>query len=378
MSAISSHVIVEPPDIAIFIHSLGGGGAERVAVTLCNALAENNKRVHLVILDRKGVYWNMLSPKVEIFDLNRPRMRNALFPLMRYLRTHRPATLLCFLSMANVTGIIANLLALKPSRVIVNERAVYSSYENTHKGPFKLLYRLLPLLYHFANHMICVSQGVANDLQPLVSLPPHKVSVIYNPTIRDELHTLKTAPVEHSWFNSDHPVILSAGRLESEKNYSLLIEAFAEVRKTHKAKLVILGDGPEREQLQRLIDNLGITQDVDMPGFQNNPYAYMAKATAFIMCSDSEGLPNALIEALACGCPVVATDCPGGMREIIADQRYGLLVPKGNPAQLAKAINTILKDPIHARAQVSAFHNEQLYRFTPETVIPQYKEVLGL
>lgn len=342
-----------------------------MACTLCNAFVERGQRVHLVVITKEGEYWPMLSSEVEVFNLNRRSMWLALLPMWRYMRGQRPASLLCFMPAANVVGGLANLLASKPAYTVISERGVYTT---SVRWWFD---RVQPLFYHMADRMICVSQGVAEDLKRYVALPVHKVQVIYNPTVREEVYRLKDQPVDHRWLAPNQPpVILAVGAFRKVKNYSLLLLAFAELSKTHDARLLMLGEGEERAELEHQALVLGITQKVDMPGFARNPYAYMARAACFVLCSESEGLPNVVIEALACGCPVVATDCPGGVREILEGE-YGALVP-GDVAKLADALREALDNKQQALARVSAFQKEKLHLFTPEVVIPQYCDALRL
>jgi glycosyltransferase involved in cell wall biosynthesis len=237
----------------------------------------------------------------------------------------------------------------------------------------------VPLLYHFADKIICVSKAVAEDLRQYASLPESKMRVILNPSIREEIFRLKEEAVSYPWLvPGQSPVLLAVGGLRPEKNYDLLVRAFAEIDKKYNARLLILGEGPERATLERQVRDLNISAQVDMPGFKKNPYAYMARSAIFIMCSDSEGMPNAVIEALACDCPVIATDCPGGMREILGDSRYGLLVPVGDQKKLTVAMDNILGNLKQAKSRTAAFQREKMQEFTPETVIPQYMEAVGL
>ncbi len=366
------------PDITVFIHSLGGGGAERVAVTLCNAFIERNKRVHLIVMTKDGVYWNLLSPKVEVFNLRCNKMWRALLPLTYYLLNQRPKKLLSIITELNAAAIIANLLAFKPSQVFPCEHSTFSYIAHLQTGRRKYIYARLPLLYHLASKVICVSKGVAEDLRSFVSLPASKIAVVYNPIMHKELLQWKSEPLDHPWVNSQEKIVLSVGRLDAAKNYSLLIEAFAEVRKRYNIKLIILGEGTERQTLQRLIDTLKLSEDVDMPGFKENPYNYMASATLFVLSSNLEGLPTVLLEALACGTPVISTDCKSGPQEILEDNTYGILVPVGDKSKLVDAITKGLTHIETHREMATAFQQKKLCEFMPEAVITKYLEALEL
>jgi glycosyltransferase involved in cell wall biosynthesis len=190
---------------------------------------------------------------------------------------------------------------------------------------------------------------VAQDLSTATGIPRERISTIYNPVVPPELLTRAKAPLEHPWFEPDSPpVLLGVGRLSAQKDFPTLLRAFARVRRLRPARLIILGEGKRpgyRPELLALARELGVGEDVQLPGFAENPYAYMARASVFVMSSAWEGLPSVLVEALACGCPVVSTDCPSGPREILQGGRYGRLVPVGDAEALAKAILATLDAP---------------------------------
>jgi glycosyltransferase involved in cell wall biosynthesis len=212
---------------------------------------------------------------------------------------------------------------------------------------------------------------VAGSLLQLSPIPTQKVRVIYNPVVSPELYEKADAPVEHPWFQPHQPpVVLAAGRLVALKGYDTLLRAFARVRQETPARLVILGEGPERPNLERLASELGVAADVDMPGFDPNPFRYMKRAGVFVLSSRYEGLPNVLIQALACGCPVVSTDCPSGPSEILDGGRYGVLVPVDDVEAMAGAIVRALL------GQVAPAPSAWLEQFRVEVVAEQYLRVM--
>jgi glycosyltransferase involved in cell wall biosynthesis len=212
---------------------------------------------------------------------------------------------------------------------------------------------------------------VAGSLLQLSPIPIQKVRVIYNPVVSPELYEKADAPVEHPWFQPHQPpVVLAAGRLVALKGYDTLLRAFARVRQETPARLVILGEGPERPNLERLAAELGVAADVDMPGFDPNPFRYMKRAGVFVLSSRYEGLPNVLIQALACGCPVVSTDCPSGPSEILDGGRYGALVPVDDVEAMAGAIVRALL------GQVAPAPSAWLEQFRVEVVAEQYLRVM--
>lgn len=195
------------------------------------------------------------------------------------------------------------------------------------------------LFYPWADGFVAVSQGVADDLRRFAQLPEVKVHTIYNPVVTDELLASAARTPEHPWLApGEPPVILGVGRLVGQKDFATLVRAFALVRRTRSAKLIILGEGDKRPELEALVTELGLSDEVSLPGFVDNPFAYMARADTFVLSSRHEGLPGVLIQAMACGCKVVSTDCPSGPREILNNGSLGALVPVGDAGALAEAI----------------------------------------
>jgi glycosyltransferase involved in cell wall biosynthesis len=177
-----------------------------------------------------------------------------------------------------------------------------------------------------------------------IGIPRDCITVIHNPSVVGaEVQEKGQAPLDHAWFEPGQPpVLVAVGRLENQKDYPTMLRAFAQVRRGEAVRLLILGEGRERPMLEALVEELGLGQDVSLPGFVTNPYAYLARASLFVLSSRWEGLPTVLIEALCCGTPVVSMDCPSGPREILTDGLYGALVPVGDVGALARAIRTAL------------------------------------
>lgn len=218
------------------------------------------------------------------------------------------------------------------------------------------------MLYPFADAVIAVSRGVADDLRRNAALPEGLLHVIPNPVLTPKLSLLAGEMITHPWFaKGGGPVIIGVGRLTRQKDFPTLIRAFAKVRSQRECKLVILGEGQDRPALENLAKERGIRDDVDLPGFAGNPYAYMSRSSLFVLSSVWEGSPNVLTEALALGVPSVATDCPSGPREILQDGRFGRLVTVGDPGALADAMLETLAhppDPIGLKKAVNAYSVE--------------------
>lgn len=333
-------------DAALFTTYLGGGGAERVMANLAEGLSKYRISVDLV-LTRAGPKTYMVSDRVRVVDLEAPRIYASLPKVVRYLRNERPRVLLSADTPVNVTVLLAWRMSRVPTRVVVSEHiAVTEHFRNTKDWRVRLLPKIARSAYPWADAVVTVSKGVAKSLIGMVPIPKDKLHVIYNPVVSDAILQKAEEPLEHPWFAAGQPpVILGVGRLATQKDFPTLIRAFALVHKKLPARLLILGEGPDRPELEALVRQLGLEDDVVMPGFVDNPFKYMRRAAVFVLSSKWEGLPTVLIEAMACGCPVVSTDCPSGPVEILENGKWGRLVPVGDTEALADAIIKALEEP---------------------------------
>ena len=230
---------------------------------------------------------------------------------------------------------------------------------------------LVKRFYPWADYVIGISRGVADDLSQTAGLPRERIKILYNPVVTPELREKARAPLNHPWFEAGQPpVILAVGRLTKQKDFPTLIRAFAQVRQSRPARLLILGEGPDRPALEALVNQLGLEDSVAMPGFVDNPYAYMSRASLYVLSSRWEGLPTVLIEALYCGPPIIAMDCPSGPREILADGQHGLLVPVGDITALAQAIEAGLAGKTPHPTE------ESWHPYSLEAVVDQYLHLL--
>ncbi len=360
--------------IAIFVPSMHGGGAERVMALLARGFVESGHEVDLVLVRAEGPYLDDLPVAVRVVDLGASRALSSLPRLVRYLRRERPAAMLSALDHANVLAVVAHRLARVRTRLAVSVHATLfvATANGTLVRP-RWMPRFMRWTYPLADRVIAVSSGVADDLAATIGLPRERVEVIFNPVVTPELHEASRQPVTHPWLAPGAPpLILGAGRLEPQKDFNTLIRAFARVRTRRNVRLMILGEGALRAELTALIHELGVADDVALPGFIDNPFAYMRHAAAFVLSSRFEGLGVALIEAMACGARVVSTDCPSGPAEILEGGRWGRLVVVGNPGALSEAILATLDDcdpPDVARRAGS---------FTLERAVRAYMTSLGM
>lgn len=362
------------PLIAIFLGFLGGGGIERVMLNLARSFTDRGLKVDLVLSRAGGPHMERVPSQVRVIDLGAPRVTACLPNLVRYLQQEQPVALLSAGHYTNEVASWAKRFSGMPTRVVVSERNQLSLAIQS-KGQLKK--RLMPLFvrlfYPWADDIVAVSHGVAEDLARTTGLNLERIRVIYNPVLLPALLEKAKEPLDHPWFASgEPPVILGVGKLEAQKDFPTLIRAFAQVRQVRPARLMILGWGPDRPQLESLVQELGIENDVAMPGYVENPYPYMSKATVFTLSSAWEGLPNVLIEAMAVGTPVVSTNCKSGPAEILAHGKYGSLVGVGDSKALAEAILSVLS------GNIKSVDSAWLNQFTWEVSTQKYLEALGV
>ncbi|MCP3870704.1 MAG: glycosyltransferase [Gammaproteobacteria bacterium] len=367
--------------IAVFIFGLTGGGATRRAVTLANGMAERGHSVDMVVLSPVGPSRRDLSSRVKLVTLDslairlceripwRSRKNQVMVSqpaLARYLRRERPEVLLSAANHVHLSAITARGIAGVPVRLVIR---VSSHLSNSllNKSRMTLL-RWSRHRYGGADRAIAVSGGIAEDIIEHTTLTPRRVCTIYNPTFTPDIPERAKAPFDHPWFTqASPPVILAVGRLTGAKDFPTLLRAFARVRRRMHVKLVILGEGSLRRKLVGLSESLGVAEDVALPGGVENPYPWMSEASIFVLSLAWEGFPGVLIEAMACGCPVVSTDCLSGPAEILNNGEYGSLVPVGDDGALAEAIVSTLKSPGHTAerlkraAEFSVDHSVDAY-----------------
>jgi glycosyltransferase involved in cell wall biosynthesis len=359
--------------IAFFMSSLAGGGAERVVLGLAAEYVRRGHHVNVVVVTRRGELVAEVPQSVPVIELGAPGPVQALGALLKlpfdtfsqvlptmitrkrkkirslprlakYLRQQQPDVLLATTDVANLISLWAGRLARADTRQFVKaDISVRTWVANTSDALHRKLPRLIAAWYPRARGIVCVSAGLADELADMTDIERPRIHVIYNPVDCRRIAELAAQPLDHPWFQPDQPpVVLAAGRLHRQKDYPTLLQAFARLRRRQTCRLVIIGEGPERVRLASLISRLGIFEDVQLPGFQKNPFAYMARAGVFVLSSAWEGLSNVLIEALACGCPVVSTDCLHGPAEVLDGAKYGTLVPVADPGALAQALEAAL------------------------------------
>ena len=359
--------------IAIYIYGPSGGGATRRTLTLAGGFAKRGHRVDLVVVDAEGPLAGNLPDGVRLVVLDsalirlagrmrkrkrRRRIKASSFALARYLWRDRPAVLLSAANHVHLTAVITARLSRAPVRVVLR---VSNHLTGSHLGgserPRPIRLKFARRVYGRADAAIAVSQSIADDIVEHTTLPSDRVHAVTNPTYTPEIESAAAAPLDHAWFTPGAPpLLLGAGRLAPAKDFATLLRAFARVRARRPVHLVILGEGRKRRNLEQQLHELGVEEDVELHGFVDNPFAWMSRASLFVLSSAWEGSPGVLVEAMACGCPVVSTDCPSGPDEILAGGHYGRLVPVGDDAALANAIAetldaTVDREALRARAR---------------------------
>ena len=333
--------------VALFLPNLLEGGAERIAVYLANGLTARRQEVDIVVERAEGAYLADVSPEVRLVVLGARRAVRAVCPLARYLRSTRPKVLITTHLHSGVAAILARRFSRAGTRIIATIQTTLSARGELAGGPISRLERIAIKRYLVrADALVACSCGTADDFARFVGVPREGIRVIYNPAIENRIEEMAGEPVDHPWFAPGGPkVVLGVGRLTPPKDFFTVVRALALLQKSEEVRLVILAEGEDRGRLERLVQELRLENRVSMPGFVKNPFAYLARAHAFVFSSLREGLPTVLIEALALGVPIVATDCKYGPREILQDGRYGRLVPVGDAQAMADALRSALREP---------------------------------
>ncbi|MCZ6806342.1 MAG: glycosyltransferase [Deltaproteobacteria bacterium] len=361
------------PDLALFIPSYAGGGGERIALFLVRTLAEAGLRVDLVVACAHGELRDEPVPGVTKVELGAVTEILAAPAWVRYLKRVRPR---CAMSMVHTANFVSGIGAFFATEVpvIVNLRIALRC-DPAAQWWFRRWFGFAPerFLYRRAARVIGVSQGVADEAAEIFDVPPNKVVTIPNPR-RSRDASLEIAPEHEPLF--EKPVVLGIGRLAGQKDFGMLLGAFADVTARRDLHLVILGDGPDRASLEAQARQLGLSERVFFPGFVNNPQAYLRRARVFALSSRNEGFPGALIEAMEAGAAIVSTDCDFGPREILDDDRFGRLVPVGDASSFAAALEAELDEPdvgSNARRPARA---DWLRRFEPEVITGRYFDLV--
>jgi glycosyltransferase involved in cell wall biosynthesis len=350
--------------ISILLPSLAFGGAERVMLNLAQAFAEEGAEVEFVLTKKEGAFLAEAESKFSVIDLKSNRAYKHPFKLLMYVIKNRPNVVISNFWKINLCSCFTRVMFPFFKLLIVE----HSPPSETYFIPIKLYSISVSIFYRFASNIIAVSTGVAVDIKKSSIGLSGKIRVIYNAISPNGDSTCDKQSEKQSFLR-----IISVGRLKNEKNFALLLNAFAIVVQSINAKLMIVGDGELQDSLEQQSIELGVSDLVNFVGFHPNPSELLIKSDLFVLSSNSEGLPTVLIEALYCGLPIVSTDCPHGPREILMDGKYGTLVKVGDERALADAIiqrSKMVNNPDTQRKGAE--------RFLPSKIAEQYLSLIGL
>ena len=365
--------------VAFFSPYSSGGGAEKAFRRLAQGLAEAGLHVDILVANASQAAPEGGPEGVRLIGFGQDRVMACAPGLVRYLKTESPHVLLSTLTHANVLAVWAVQYAHSAGTQLILREANTLSVEASQSPNVRG--RSLPVLarafYPCSEAVVAVSKGVAADLVDRVGIPRAIVRTIYNPTYDPQIKRRMEERPAHPWLSDGgEPIVLSVGRLTKQKRYDLLIRAVGLLRRERPIRVLILGEGEERPHLLSLVRELGIERHVSLPGFVSNPYPYMALSDLYVVSSSWEGFPNTIVEALACGLPVVSTDCPSGPREILdcrgpGTGRYGTLSPVDNVGELASAIRNEL-----AHQRDSSVLVQRAALFSAERAVRSYLDLV--
>lgn len=333
--------------VAVFVSFSGQGGVEHMITHLVREFAAAGHAVDLLLVKAESAHLARISPAVRIVRLGTNHTFTSVFALRDYLLRDRPDALLVAKDRAMKVAVLARLLAGVPTRLIGRLGTTVSAALDG-KGRIRrwAWYAGMRWTYPKLDGIVAISEGVAQDIVAITGLPRERIQVIPNPVLVPEMYVLAREEIAHPWLATpDIPIIMGAGRLTAQKDFHTLLRAFTLVLAKRPVRLIILGEGQDRNSLAMLARELGVDASVDMVGFQSNPYAWLARASLFVLSSRWEGFGNVLAEAMALGVPVASTDCPSGPREVLVGGRYGPLAPVGDAKALAEAMLDVLEHP---------------------------------
>jgi len=351
----------------------GGSGVPLAQIRLAKALRRGGYEVEYLI----GYVPDDIAPPVikgvKVIVLNNPRTHKLLLQIRSYIKARRPNVIFSAEDHLNIVVAIAAILARSDVKISASSRiAPHRVYPNEYLSKSWIMKKLGILVRNRIDALVCVSEDMAKEYRELMR--SSKYQCIYNLIVDADTATKMDEPTNDPWMNdSSIPIVIAAGTLNRRKGFADLICAMSILGKSVNARLVILGEGPRRRELQALIEEKGLASSIRLLGFRDNPLKYFRRSKVFVLSSYAEGLPNVLVEAMACGCTPVATDCPTGPREVLKDGKYGHLVPMRDPQAMANAIKAAIERPMPANLL-----DEAIQPFTEETVIKKHQEVLGI
>lgn len=366
-----------PLKILFITSNLGGGGAERALVNLINKLNRNKFEPHLALFQKEGEFVDKLANDVPVYEIQPQdygsihRTWKRIFTIRKIVRNIKPDIIMSVLWQANaVVGLTDKLWNLNTNLIFNEQNSPLSSLITDARQ--RKLWPIAKRLYHQADLLIATSKGIALELKSETGTSADKIKVVYNPI---DIDSSKFTPKSRiSKNNQDSFKILAIGRLTPQKNFSMLLKTCAIVLKTHNITLIVLGEGPERENLELLSRNLNISSRVNFLGFVPEPQVYYSQADIFALTSIHEGFGNVIVEAMSMGIPVIATDCPHGPREILQNGTSGILVPINDDNHFAREIIELIENP-EKREHLSKSGLIRANDFSLQIIVPKYEEI---
>lgn len=358
--------------------TLDAGGAERTVIQIANSFAMQGLTVHLGVGDLSGARSKLLpevNSKIKVINFNCGRVAKMTMPLKRQMQIEQYDYLISTQTHTNIIAVLAKILSTLSTRLILREVSTPSINNKQSAVNNFILKKIVKFTYPRAYKVICVSKGVELDFKNYYMYNTNNLTTIYNPVIDNVFFEKIKAHVQHHFFKESYKVILAVGRLTEAKNFKFLIHSFKELHNKYaETRLIILGEGELRGELEALISNLGLSEVVDLPGFDPNPYAYFKYVSLFVLSSNWEGLPGVLIQALASKVKVVSTNCPNGPLEILDNSKFGILVECNNQFAMINAMEkAIFKNYISYSEQAYATH---IQKFHINTILEQYLDVM--
>lgn len=359
------------------MHNFNGGGAEKVTLKTATELAERGYDVTLVMRECKGQLKDSVPKNIKVIDLNINNKLKITKNLKNIVKLKKCLSEEKFdiifgvtFNMSVLLGITAKLMRNKPRIIAIN----HSTISKENYKFMSIRKTIMNFLSNSFEKFIFVSDGARKDYIKYMKISERKTLTIYNPIVSEEIIKLGKEKIDCDWLNNsrDYKIILNIGRLEKEKNQKLLLQATKIVSQKINVRLIILGEGNLEDKLKQIAKEEGIENIVLFYGFTSNPYAFLSKADLFVLSSDVEGLPTVLIEALACGCNIVSTDCPYGPAEILDNEKYGSLAKVNDKYDLAKKIIEALRKPKAEKKDLL----ERADNFSVEKSIDEYVKII--
>ena len=365
-------------NVCILLDNLEVGGAERIAINIAEQMKKSGISVEIVVSKRHGEFEEQVPEDIQIVELDSKDVPfvgvlGDIFALSSYLNKADHDGLISFKTNTNILSPLARLISDWNGTILIREMGLSrETFNNSSTLKFWATIALAALTYRIADELFVVSEGVSKEVRKTLLIDEDKITKVYNPVISEsEIGHNHPWPC-NEWFQDDYTVIVAAGRLVSAKSFDTLIKSVPHLlAHNDNIRVLILGDGEKKQKLNHLSRELGVEQYVDLMGYVSNPNDYIYNSSLFVLSSIREGLPTVLIEALACGTPIVSTNCEYGPEEILCSGKYGTLVPTNDPQRLAEGAIEEITNPTKKEMLL-----ERAKYFTIENQTKKYIEAL--